>query len=291
MPGPDTVFFLSDYGLADEFVGVVHAVLADRAPTARVIDLGHGVAPFDVGAGAAMLERTVDHLGAGVVLAVVDPGVGGPRRSVALEAARPDGARWFVGPDNGLLVGAVERRGGVALAVELERAPIPGTFDGRDVLAPAAAALCGGRPLRSLGTVIEAASLIRLPQAAVFEAGHLGHAALVSEVSWVDRFGNVQLAARPDDLPDAFGAQTVRVVHPTREGAPSRPTPLRRVGAFSELAADELGLLVDANGHWSLVVNEGSAAERLAVGRGSQLELGWPTNPSPRPRPSKYDPR
>jgi S-adenosyl-L-methionine hydrolase (adenosine-forming) len=289
MPGPDTVFFLSDYGLADEFVGVVHAVLADRAPTVRVIDLGHGVAAFDVGAGAAMLERTVDHLGAGVVLAVVDPGVGGPRRSVALEVARPDGPRWFVGPDNGLLLGAVERRGGVAVAVELERAPTPGTFDGRDVLAPAAAALCGGRPLRSLGTVIEPASLFRLPKASVFDAGQRGQAGLVSEVSWVDRFGNVQLAARPGDLPDALGAQTVRVVSPTTERASSRPTPLRRVAAFSELAADELGLLVDANGHWSLVVNQGSAAERLDVGRGSQLELGWPTDPSP--RPPKYDPR
>ena len=291
MPGPDTVFFLSDYGLADEFVGVVHAVLADRAPSARVIDLGHGVAPFDVGAGASMLERAVDHLGLGVVLAVVDPGVGGPRRCVALEAARADGPRWFVGPDNGLLVGAVERRGGVALAVELERPATPSTFDGRDVLAPAVAALCGGQPLRALGAVIEGASLTRLPQYHVFEHGSSDHTALVSEVSWVDRFGNVQLAARPDYLLAVLGAQTVRVVHATTDVVASLPLAVRRVGAFSELAADELGLLVDANGHLSLVINEGSAAARLDVRRGSQIELGWPTSPSPRPRPPRYDPR
>jgi S-adenosylmethionine hydrolase len=283
MPGPDTVFFLSDYGLADEFVGVVHAVLAARAPSARVIDLGHGVAPFDVGAGAAMLERAVDHLGPGVVLAVVDPGVGGPRRSVALEAARREGPRWFVGPDNGLLVGAVERRGGVALAVELARPAAASTFDGRDVLAPAVAALCGGRPLRSLGPVIEEASLSRLEKPLVVEASSSGRTALVSEVSWVDRFGNVQLAARPEDLPDALGGPTVRAGSSRSDVASMDPMPVRRVGAFGELAADELGLLVDANGHLAIVINEGSAAARLGAARGSRIELAWSTDRPPRP--------
>jgi S-adenosylmethionine hydrolase len=291
MPGPDTVFFLSDYGTADEFVGVVHAVIARHAPSARVIDLGHGVAPFDVGAGATMLERAVDHLGPGVVLAVVDPGVGGSRRSVALESARRDGPRWFVGPDNGLLVGAVERRGGVALAVELERPATPSTFDGRDVLAPAAAALCNGRPLDALGSAVDQASLTRLPRPRMFEVGSPGRAAIVSEVSWVDRFGNVQLAALPGYIPDALSVQTVRVVHSRTGAVLMDPMPVRRVGAFSELALGELGLLEDANGHLALVLKEGSAAERLAVGRGSDIELAGRSDQPPFLGPHGYDPR
>jgi S-adenosyl-L-methionine hydrolase (adenosine-forming) len=289
--GPDTVFFLSDYGLDDEFVGVVHAVIARQAPGARVIDLSHGVAPFDVGAGAAMLERAVDHLGPGVVLAVVDPGVAGPRRSVALEARRRDGPRFFVGPDNGLLPSAIERRGGLAHAVELDRGASPGTFDGRDVLAPAAAALCAGRPLHSLGPSVAAASLTRLPRPRVFEAVSPGRGSMVSEVTWVDRFGNVQLAALAGHLPRGLDVDTVRVVNSRTGAALTDPRPVRRVGAYGELARDELGLLVDANGHLAVVAKEGSAAERLAVARGSDIELAGPTDEPFPPHPHRYDPR
>ncbi len=88
---PGTIFFLSDYGLRDEFVGVVHAVLARLAPGTAVIDLTHEIAPFDVRSGAAALARALPHLGEGLVLAVVDPGVGGPRRAIALETAPASG--------------------------------------------------------------------------------------------------------------------------------------------------------------------------------------------------------
>ncbi|HEY5244790.1 MAG TPA: SAM-dependent chlorinase/fluorinase, partial [Acidimicrobiales bacterium] len=109
--GADTVYFLSDYGLADEFVGVVHAVLRRLAPGIAVVDLVHEIPPYDVRAGAAALVRAVPHLGPGVVLAVVDPGVGGSRRGLVLEIDGPD-RRWFVGPDNGLLLAAAARAGG-----------------------------------------------------------------------------------------------------------------------------------------------------------------------------------
>ena len=109
--GPDTVFFLSDYGTRDEFAGVVRAVLRRLAPAAVVIDLTHEVPPFDVAAGARTLLRALPHLGPGVVLAVVDPGVGSARRGVAIEAASDGGPSFFVGPDNGLLLrGRRERR-------------------------------------------------------------------------------------------------------------------------------------------------------------------------------------
>ena len=146
---PRTVFFLSDYGTEDEFAGVVHAVIAAQAPGVAVIDLTHHIPPFDVRAGSHSLVRAVPYLGPGVVLAVVDPGVGTGRRGIGLEVALPSGASLaFVGPDNGLLVAAAEAaaEAPVARVVELARPPAPpdrgSTFDGRDLFAPAAAALC-----------------------------------------------------------------------------------------------------------------------------------------------------
>src|SRR4051812_8079182 len=96
-----TVSFLSDYGLADEFVGVVHSVIRSIAPDVKVIDVPHAIEPHDVRAGGLALARSAQYLCPGVVLAVVDPGVGGNRRPIAIEVG--DGASVLVGPDNGLL--------------------------------------------------------------------------------------------------------------------------------------------------------------------------------------------
>ena len=164
--GYDTISFLSDYGHADEFVGVVHSVIAAIAPHVRVVDVTHGVAACDIRAGGLALARAAQYLLPGVVLAVVDPGVGTSRRPVAVEVG--DGASVLVGPDNGLLAPAVALVGGAGRAVELaggdyrlEAQPELGsTFDGRDVFAPAAAHLCCGVPLSALGPPIDPATLM-----------------------------------------------------------------------------------------------------------------------------------
>src|SRR3954447_22827059 len=96
------VTFLSDYGLADEFVGVVHAVIARLCPDARVVDLGHGVPRQDVLAGALTLERALPRAAPGARRAVGATDVGARRRSIALRTAQED--RLLVGPDNGLLL-------------------------------------------------------------------------------------------------------------------------------------------------------------------------------------------
>src|SRR5919199_3156705 len=146
--------FLSDYGLADEFVGVVHAVIARICPDARVIDIGHGVARHDVAGGARILARALPYAAPGVHLAVVDPEVGGRRRALALRTKDED--RLLVGPDNGLLLPAAERFGGVAEAVDVSASPwrlepVSATFHGRDVFAPVAARLAGGAALAEAG--------------------------------------------------------------------------------------------------------------------------------------------
>ena len=236
---PRTVFFLSDFGTEDEFAGVVHAVIAARAPGTTVIDLTHHIPPFDVRAGSHTLVRAVPHLGSGVVLAVVDPGVGTARRGIALEVALPSGASLaFVGPDNGLLVAAAEAaaEAPVARVVELARPPAPpdrgSTFDGRDLFAPAAAALCSGVALEELGEPIDPASLVRLIGGVVEEGRlHDGRACLRSEVTWVDRFGNLQLAATVADARVAGIPLTGRVELAARlESGPRGPG---RVAAFA----------------------------------------------------------
>src|SRR3954468_19587194 len=167
-----TITFLSDYGPGDEYVGVVHGVIARIAPEVRVIDLGHGVPPQDVRTGARRLARALPYVPAGVHLAVVDPGVGGPRRAVALRA----GDRWLVGPDNGLLLDAASRFGGVRAAYDVGASPwrlepVSATFHGRDIFAPVAAHLALGEEPEG---EIDPASLARLERLAASEGGRRG---------------------------------------------------------------------------------------------------------------------
>src|SRR6188474_2492682 len=183
------ICFLSDFGLRDDFVGTCHGVIAKIAPDARVIDVTHGIPATEVLQGAHVLSSTLPYMPVGVHLAVVDPGVGGVRRPVALSDAA---GRLFVGPDNGLLLPAAERAG-IAEVHELANPEyaletISRTFHGRDLFAPAAAHLANGVPLDDLGPPIAADALARLdlPEAEV------GTSRIRSTVLATDRFGNVQ---------------------------------------------------------------------------------------------------
>ncbi len=292
---PRTVFFLSDFGTEDEFAGVVHAVIAARAPGTTVIDLTHHIPPFDVRAGSHTLVRAVPYLGAGVVLGVVDPGVGTERRGIGLEVAQPSGASlWFVGPDNGLLLAAAEAaaEAPVARVVELARRPAPpdrgSTFDGRDLFAPTVAALCAGAALEELGEPVDPASLVRLV-GGVVEKGRLhdGRVCLRTEVTWVDRFGNLQLAATVADarvagIPLTGCIELAARIESGRQDLDELPhslvpdgVQLQCVDAFGQLQQGEFGLLVDANGHLAVVAGEASAAHWLNVTAGELLVLAW----------------
>ncbi len=196
----DNVSLLTDYGLVDEFVGVVKAVIRDIAPHAQTIDLTHNIAPFDVRAGSLALARCISYIPSGVIVAVVDPGVGGSRKSIAIEVA--DGEAVLVGPDNGLLAPAVAMAAGAGRCVVLTNEAYHlqshgATFAGRDIFAPVAAHLCNGVDLAELGEPIDADALlpgmVPLPRE---EAG-----GLVGEVLWVDHFGNCQLNISPTRSP------------------------------------------------------------------------------------------
>jgi S-adenosylmethionine hydrolase len=277
------IFFLSDYGLVDEFAGVVHAVLQRGAPGVPVIDLTHQVPRFDVAAGAEVLERAAPHLGPGVVLAVVDPGVGSERRGVALELGTDSGPRWMVGPDNGLLLPAADLLGGRRRALALAGAS---TFDGRDVFAPAAAHLVVGGAPEDLGPAVDVDGLVALPGGPV--GASVADGVLTTSVTWVDGYGNVQLAGDSPaweqvgvapgatvlvdldlDPGPADGGSDLELVGPWEYSARAR-----RVSSFASLDPGQLGLLVDANGRHALVLHRDSAAAALGIaGPGTRVRV------------------
>jgi S-adenosylmethionine hydrolase len=271
MPPGQTVTFLSDYGSADEFTGVVRSVLRRLSPQAVVVDLCHDLLPHDVRAGAFMLARASPWLAPGVVLAVVDPGVGGPRRGVALEVADARGL-VLIGPDNGLLMPAVASLGGLRQAVELARPPAPPraafgsagpTFDGRDLFAPAAARLCGGASLTGLGSLVDPGTLVPGPVLTTRRDG----TEVLTEVLGSDRFGNLELAASAADVAHLGSSVAVDAGVATGRVA-------RRVSAFGELAPGELGVLIDSSGLVALVLDRQSAARMLGAGPGAPVRLG-----------------
>jgi S-adenosylmethionine hydrolase len=264
---PPFVSFLSDYGRIDEFVGVCHGVMLDVTPDLRIVDITHDIAPFDVRAGALALVRAVQYLPDGVVLAVVDPGVGTDRRCIAVEV---DGG-YLVGPDNGLLAPAVAMLGGPGRIVSLDNTEYqlvaPGaTFAGRDVMAPAAASLAGGLPIDALGTPVDAAGLapglVPLPQ-----EGDDG--TIAGEVLWVDRFGNCQLNIAPEQLVER-GVMPGGYVGVTIGGDDRRA---HWVPAFADAKPAELALLVDSYGMCALALDQRSAAAELKLRAGKTLTV------------------
>ena len=265
----ETISFLTDYGTADEFVGVVKSVIRNIAPHVSVIDVTHEVAPHDVRAGSLALMRAAQYLAPGVIVAVVDPGVGTERRAVAVEVAGGDGV--FVGPDNGLLAPAVAMMGGAERAVELTneefQLPAPGpTFGGRDIFGPAAAHLCNGVDLGELGPEVDPLTL--LPGIVPLSADE-GESAVRGEVLWVDRFGNVQLNVDPDDIERLGDRLLVKWGENVRRG--------RRAATYGALKPGELGLVVDSYGLVSLAFDRASAAAELKLRAGDSVIVAEPS--------------
>jgi S-adenosyl-L-methionine hydrolase (adenosine-forming) len=248
------VSLLTDFGLADTYVGQMKAAILRVAPGATLVDLTHAVAPQDVFGGALQLWATVEVFPAGSVhLAVVDPGVGSERRAIGALSGRGD---FFVGPDNGLLVPALERLGGCVCAVELTEAAYwrvdtpSATFHGRDIFGPVAGHLAAGVPLQRLGHPIEPWRAFELNLAE----------GLDGEVIHIDSYGNLITNIRAVHLPPRFrvGLGTLEI-----EGQPT-------------YAAVEQGAtlaLVGSAGLLEISVRDGSAAARTGAQRGTPVSV------------------
>ncbi|HZU80103.1 MAG TPA: SAM-dependent chlorinase/fluorinase [Acidimicrobiales bacterium] len=257
------ITFLTDYGLEDAFVGVCHGVIAGICPGARVVDLTHGVPRGDVRAGALILRGALGYLPLGVHLAVVDPGVGGKRRAVAVRTA--DGRR-FVGPDNGLLSLCFAAAGGVAEAVDIGRSPfalqpVSATFHGRDIFAPVAARLAAGASLGEVGEPCDPEGLVslELPEASVEDG------VLVAHALYLDRFGNVQLDADPGDTPGWPARVAISVRGESWPGTYGR--------TFATVPPGELLVYEDSDRRLAVAVNQGSAVDRLGISVGDEIRI------------------
>lgn len=227
--GPRSVVLLSDFGLIDPYVGQMRGTIARLAPEVRILDLTHGVTPFNLPQAGYFLAASAPHFPEDAVfVAVVDPGVGTDRRIVAVERRR----QIFLAPDNGLL--DLVLQGGESFrvfdltpdAITLGRASA--TFQGRDVLAPLAARLALGEPPSDLGTAMDPAGLVRSPWGRpVSEDG-----GVAAQVLHVDRFGNCVLNLRQDFVLPA-GEVRLTAPHP----APAPGADLCRPGRGPDRAA------------------------------------------------------
>lgn len=258
MAGFGWISLTTDYGTSDGFAAACHGVIARIAPAVRVIDVTHDVPPGDVRRGAALLAQAVPYLPPGVHVAVVDPGVGTGRRAVAVET--PGGT--LVGPDNGLLPWAAGALGGASAVVSLSNEawfvhPVARTFHGRDIFAPVAARLATGARLADAGPALDPADLARLPDPVVTA----GDGWLEAEVLAVDRFGNVQLAARGPALAGLGDRPTVN------------GTPATTGGTFADAPPGGLVVLVDSSDRIAIAVNGGRASLTLGVRPGNVVRL------------------
>lgn len=250
---------------------MVKSVIRTVAPQVTVLDITHGIPAHDVRAGSLALVRSIQYLVPGVVLAVVDPGVGTDRRAVAVEAGRADDDPiFFVGPDNGLMAAAVAMAGGAKRAVELSddsyHLPSPGlTFAGRDVFGPVAAHLCNGIDVAELGSAVDPVTL----RPGILPLSRREDDSLLAEVLWVDCFGNVQLNVGPDEITAEGDRLALRWGHDQVRTA-------RRAAAYGDLKPGEVGLVVDSYGLVSLALDRRSAAEELRLGPGDAVTLGPP---------------
>jgi S-adenosyl-L-methionine hydrolase (adenosine-forming) len=261
------ITFLSDFGLQDDFVGTCHGVMKRIAPEVEIIDITHGIPPQHILQGALVLRNTLPYMPEGVHLAVVDPGVGGHRRPLAL---RTGAGRLLVGPDNGLLLPAADRLGGVGAAHELANPEyaldtVSRTFHGRDLFSPAAAHLALGVELERLGPPIDPQALVRID----IPNPEVGQNRIRATVLYVDHFGNVQLNLTREHLEEADVRPGVTV---ELELALDRYYAVA-ARTFADARPGDIILYEDAYRNIAIAISGGSAAEMFGAGAGQELRI------------------
>ncbi len=264
------ITFTSDFGTSEEWVGVVKGVILSINPDALIVDISHHVPPFDIGKGAFILFAALPHLPVGVHLAVVDPGVGTRRLAVVLACKRGD---YLLGPDNGLLLPAAERLGGVERAYFLEnrdffRHPVHPTFHARDIFAPVAAHLSLGADPAEMGMPMEAEDLVPAPWGKARE----GKDAVYASVVDIDRFGSLRLNAYPGQVERLGLRRGDRVTVGIGDGE----IEVSLVSTFGEVEAGSPLLFEDSSGVMALGVSGGSLAQRTGSRPGDAVVIYGP---------------
>ncbi|MFC5751742.1 SAM hydrolase/SAM-dependent halogenase family protein [Actinomadura rugatobispora] len=257
----------TDFG--DAYTATCAGVVYTIAPAATVLVLSDEVTPYAIVEGAMLLRQALPYLPRGVHVGIVDPGVGTPRRPVAITTGRGD---VLIGPDNGLLPPAAERLGGAVTAHLLEnpayRLPeVSSSFHGRDIFSPAAAHLAAGTALTDLGPEIDIADLVRLD----LPAPVIGDGELKATVLYTDRFGSLITSADENDLTSALGPlRHGTVLEASWHNGTAR---LPYEATYGRVAKGEALIWTDSSGLLGLAVNQGSAAEHFGLGDGAVLTI------------------
>ncbi len=261
------VFFLTDFGLSDPFVGVMKAIVCRLAPGAPLIDLTHLIPPQDVLTAAVALEDAFPHLPPGaVVCAVVDPGVGSNRRAVAADA----NGRLLVGPDNGIFTPMLRRAHRVISLQPGEhiRPNLSHTFHGRDVFAPAAGLLARGDDLESLGDPIDDWVHLAYPAAEERRSGEL-HLCVLA----IDHFGNMALNVTLGESVAHWPWVVEKPIH-TQAGN-STIQGLSRT--FADVESGQPLVYWNSAGRLEIALRDGNAANALGLIRGDTIVVSCRT--------------
>jgi S-adenosylmethionine hydrolase len=250
------ISFLTDFGLRDPSAAIMHGVVLDIVPDARIVDISHEVRKFAIRDGALLLWCALPYLPIGFHGVVVDPGVGTARLPIAIATGRGD---VVIGPDNGLLVAAANRLGGIravhVLEAEAYRLSVVSTsFHGRDIFAPAAAHLGRGIGIAELGRAIDASALVPSPIA----DAEVADGELRSSVVYVDTFGNVKLAGLRGDLEAAIGVLGAGDALTLAIG--DRRIETSWQATFGDVARGETLVYEDSYGRICLAASQASAA-------------------------------
>ncbi|MDY6796927.1 MAG: SAM-dependent chlorinase/fluorinase [Actinomycetota bacterium] len=248
------ITFTSDFGFTEEWVGAVKGVILSIYPGARIVDISHGIPPFDICKGAFVLAAALPYMPVGVHLAVVDPGVGTRRLAVALKVGRGD---LMVGPDNGILLPAARRLGGIEKAYFLQnqdffRIPVHPTFHARDIFAPVTAHLSMGVDPSEMGSPMDYEDLVPAPWGRARE----GKGAVYATVIDVDRFGSLRLNAYPEQVRSLGYREGDEVLL----GIGEEELRVSLASTFGEMEAGATLLFEDSSGVMAAGVNGGSMA-------------------------------
>ena len=252
------ITLLTDFGTADHYVAAMKGVLNTWAPDVTVVDAGHQVPPQDVGAAAWALGQYWRYYPPrSIHVAVVDPGVGGNRRPLALNAR----SQFYVGPDNGVFTSVMESK---TRCYELPRKKyflksISATFHGRDIFAPVAAWIARGTPLTSLGRKILDPTLLDIPRPRFFDGS------LSGEVVYQDRFGNLTTNISASLLHQHFGKNPKLVIKIGGKRI------LGLTDHYSQIELDELGAIINSWDALEIFCREDDAAQRLNKGLGDRI--------------------
>ncbi|HZY31893.1 MAG TPA: SAM-dependent chlorinase/fluorinase [Candidatus Methylomirabilis sp.] len=256
------ITLLTDFGGSDPFVGMMKGVILGINPEAVIVDLCHGTTAHDPSEAAFLLATSYRYFPNGTIhVAVVDPGVGGPRRPIL---AASDG-HLFVGPDNGLL-GPIAERGGPSSVrtITAERyflLPVSATFHGRDIFAPVAGHLSLGAEPDRFGPPIDDYVRLMLPRPSPSGVG-----SIKGEVLRIDRFGNLVSNIARDDLERVTSGGPIMALRVKIAG---RTVPI--VAYYAQVAPGTPGAVIGSADYLEIFVHQGDASRLLRAGRGAEL--------------------